>query len=474
MKPCFLLLLFSLFVLSLSNGPQLRKAPAAYIDSFEYTSGLTDIYNTLESPLSTSSLRVARYSIQLLLTAFQVYQNQHNWDPSDQKLRDSQLFQASYNEAVKAYNKAVRSIPAGVDGSTSPLIDYYYEKDQAQLVDGDVDPEPFIEEEDVGDKWSEFQLQPPEPDSAAKEKIFQFQCLKALADSLPAPFCWASKLYRPKSCPAEYPYRKATACHKKDTIFSRFITFFNSKVLCDAGDKKVLGCCESLDRCSRLGYIDCGLGACAITKSACAKEVSSMVVSSISGLVKLSAFIASMGASSAASSWVAVVEVFNDIKKYAGYALSAINTIVSVTSLFLEKFDSTTMKNIKGKIIASALNKAKRYLPIFKISKTDLEITQKLSYVFENIQQVRKETQSMSESIAVKIRKAVSDKIADVKRCFQSMKSDVMKGQLKDVMCYKDYILPVISLFDPTGVSGIVSAFIYPKCPAQAADWTVN
>lgn len=301
-------------------------------------------------------------------------------------------------------------------------------------------------------------------------KVLDYECLKAIASSLPPPFCWNKKYYIPKNCPPEYPYQIYGACHKEKKLLSKFLPNFNKNVKCEEGDKKILAHCKSSKTCKDIGYINCGPLACVTKKSECFKAVSSMVRKSITGLVKTTAFVCSLGSSTALTS---VSKAIESIKN----GLDAFAKSWQMVELAVGSFFGGSAKDIpelKAKVVEAALPKVKASLERLKATVDDNKIKERIEFVFDNFKKVKDDTKNKEQgwfkTQFEAAKNAFNAKYEDIKKCLKEFKS----GKLGDTECWKNYILPVISTFDPTGIVGIVSAFIYPRCPRTLTEWQIK
>ena len=459
MKLIFFIILFasslfsinSYFLSRITTDLQTAKITESYFDDKAFQSSVEAIRTTLEKEkLTDKEITKVESDIAALTANFEKHQASSAKDYTDeQKENDKTEFASLKDDFANAVNHLKNPKSESKDDPTS----------------GDSKEEDPTDDEEVS---TEVDLGSLVNESSGK--VLDYECLKAIASSLPPPFCWSKKIYTPKICPSDYPFHVYGKCHKEKKFLSLSLQNYNKKVKCEEGDKKILSHCKSSKTCKDIGYINCGPFACVTQKAECFKAVSSMARKSLTGLVKTTAFVCSLGASTALTS---VSKAIESIKSgLDAFAKSWQMVEVAFGSFFGGK--NKDIPELKDKIIAAALPKVKASLERLKATVDESKIKERIAFVFDNFQKVKDDTKSKENGWFKQqfeaAKNAFNAKYEDIKKCLAEFKS----GKLGDMECYKNYILPVVSKFDPTGIVGMVSAFIYPRCPRSMAEWHIK
>lgn len=219
-------------------------------------------------------------------------------------------------------------------------------------------------------------------DDVKDENDFTSMCLTHLASSTPTPFCWINKIYSP-ICTVEKPFLKKFNCYETNEKKGTHV-----EATCQTGDSKTLlfNKCKAVNLCQKINYVSCGGLACARQEVDCVTNVGKIALKSGKGLLKLTAFIMSFGTSTVVVKAVDIIDKFYSIIK-------KLNSAWTVTTVVLNNFFKATSvtlnHDLKDKIIALAFKKVKAECAKRKITKSDTEITTKLTAVFANYDTVK-------------------------------------------------------------------------------------
>ena len=310
---------------------------------------------------------------------------------------------------------------------------------------------------------------------------FSKACFQGLMSSFPGEFCWkhgadAGKI--PHNCPEGYErklalcyekchdgdrhvggvcwsvcshgYRdigvsccKALHCHVKHSYIPHSITNFDSKIACDAGMYKSGALCYR--DCGKIGYANCGIGACASNKANCASQIASMSLDAIMSVVNVVLDVVTIGTAAPETSALksAVTKLGNEGLKVSFMAAKAFlqaevkNGIEDLSKKVTEK----AMKFLAGKIYDSATEDV-----IKKICEGTVETMANTMNKKDQPSDPLKTLDFLSISEAVEECKVKMDD--------SSKKLDCAKS-----------IMESVGNFDPTGLLGLSAAFMHPECP---------
>ena len=430
-----------------SDKNQTQQVNSSEGDSFIKTPAYTQAVEKIKSATQNGNDENVLQLLEDLNTQFEAFQAKSKSN-ADQKQKDEDEFQAEYEE--------LRSSISGVsdsqhDGKSDG------DDDDDGITDGSLDVPAGSQSEEITNK-----------------KI-DFHCLKALSQCLPPTFCWVNKIYIPSICPTNYPFHVFGACHQQKKLFSKFLSPKNKKVLCKQGDEKKGPLCHASKACSNLKYIDCGPLGCARDKTSCKTEIMKMVRSSVTGVLKFTTFVLTMGASAGVASMAKVLQAVQQIGKFVKAIATAMQVFEQVIIALTTKTSANEFAELKEKMIEAAIPKVKTGLESEKIpAPDDAKIKEKLNYVFDNLKKVKEDTQGIKQETLTALKSAANAKIQNIKACFNGVIKKNPSQNLSEMQCWKDYIVPILKLMDPTGIVGLVSAFVYPKCPKNIQDFKIT
>ncbi len=234
------------------------------------------------------------------------------------------------------------------------------------------------------------------------------------------------------------------------------------------------------------GFKNCGIGACSVANSSCKDEVINMVFGTIGGAAKLALFILTLGASAPLN--VLLNNVGNNM------AQKAIKTSIGIAAAIVKE----AAQYATGKILEENENKIPELSPQMKKDGTEyaakvwnndlhrkkvLDLAKSAIYeklkndgiekeylngidemidkqLVESFELAAGKKSSTEEKIYNLLDKSVNP-ITIIKNAMDSCKSnDDDSGKIK---CAKTW-MEVASKLDPTGLVGIASLYMYPKC----------
>lgn len=348
----------------------------------------------------------------------------------------------------------------------------------------------------------------------------------AIMMNLPPKFCYKKPDagYIPKKCPEGYE-RKGIFCIKScDVIANKksqtcknwkfwgigctcndtlqdnlkksfFINYFSDDVLtnfnkgveCDnKKDWKHLALCYKTNCPNFLpGYVNCGMGACAITDNVCKWEVTSMIYDTISNLINIILFSLTLGTSSLAQ-WFAEGIIGNFTSKdMISYSKSLIGGILKILRISLEKDKDTQntiengMKEGNSWIGSIWKDTDKRQRVIEKATNTLTSIIFK-NLSDDNKKSLAKAVEQRFETLGTQqysfwesIKKAGKDYFKDCKDLNGDAGKDIGENEMKALMkdnCVQK-LVSIISMVDRTGLVGLYVTFNRPTCPDQSNDY---
>jgi hypothetical protein len=328
----------------------------------------------------------------------------------------------------------------------------------------------------------ESKLLADEEQTKVDTKKLAANCMKGVMNTMPPAFCWkkgADFGKIPTGCPEGY-FRSLALCYKnckpgyhfvlgvcweicpsgyknlplrcwkklfhwyfKSSYIPHILTNFSEKVPCGSGRYRVGALCYR--DCANIGLENCGIGACSSGSESCAAAIWEMVESVIDSLISSVMLIASFGTS-------------------AGFA-TAKNTIKQGVKKIgkdgLKKALKSAVTSLTGKFKDITFDKAFRYLKDYSSDIFVDGISE--SFVKNFCQQVWNELGNKGQGkLGSDINLDTVVDTVDILNISGSIEacSNTSDGGLN---CAKN-VLSSLSLFDPTGVLSVASAFIQPKC----------
>jgi hypothetical protein len=321
-----------------------------------------------------------------------------------------------------------------------------------------------------------------EEDKKVDKKKLAADCMKGVMNTLPPAFCWkkgADVGKIPTGCPEGY-FRSLALCYKqckpgykfvlgvcweicpqgyknlplrcwkklfswyfKHSYIPHILTNFSDKVPCGSGRYRVGALCYR--DCANVGLENCGIGACSSSKESCASSIWEMVESVIQSLIDSVILIASFGTSASFST------AKNTLKQ----------GIKKIGKEGMKKAMKSALNSLKGKFKDITFDKAFKYIKQY--SKETFA-----SGLSENF--VKTFCTQIWNDLGIKGEEKVNSDInldtvidtVDVLNISGSVEAckDTSDGGLN---CAKN-VLSSLSLFDPTGILSVASAFMQPKC----------
>ena len=317
--------------------------------------------------------------------------------------------------------------------------------------------------------------------------------------------CWENcTAYQSKTGAGTYksfgPFCKKTdkkVFHLKKSFVSGSVPDFHSTTTCPGeNNKKVLGLCYR--KCSEFGYVSCGVGACAVNGPACAKNIVSIVSKTLLGVTELVLFALSLGGSGAVKEAIDLLKPISEselAKKVVEKAL------FDIADLFLPKLiDQYTnlarifqKPELKQNIILDCKSKARILLKNFQnvlpaqidheceeeVEKQARE-AEKKQVIFGDVRREWGEAHSVTDKVKAFAKNAA--KAADLTLLFGIGHAIASCKELHDVgqvasanlkaECAKKS-MEFAAAIDPTGVVGLITAFVYPTCRNSITDQKV-
>lgn len=498
----FLLTVFLLCSIHVLAINRLRTLNSVHFDDPQIVEKTQEIWTKLSTPSLEKGYATSIKTIFNEVKALVAAEIQKKKAPEKDNLeREWQEFLGQYNSAAESF-----------DNIRESMRKIELEK-AAQTNENDVDTQTKAIQKEIANLVEKVAVIA----KVDQAKLLKNATIRALAASMPPSFCWKKPDFgtRPKECPAKYPDRSGELCyrnceqikgehgytkdkakykfklwggvcwenceafdgttnqweskglvcnkknekgwHWKRSFVTSSKTNFDTEVKCPTDMYKGLALCYR--DCKAIGYENCGIGACSIYKSTCHKEVARMAWKSFTGVLKFVGFVLSGGATSA------VTEALKSIADVVGQ--------IDIGVKIFEGFEiaKTVFRNVElTKLIKDGcIAKTTKYLSAYKnIAENDIIKACNDTIVEEINRQAKPETKldittvffdTVEKAATGQTYNVVSGALGIINAC---------DWKKKEESSFKTNCARAI--FDgfsaePTGLVGLVAAFIYEKCP---------
>lgn len=130
----------------------------------------------------------------------------------------------------------------------------------------------------------------------------------------------------------------------------------------------------------------------------------------------------------------------------------------------------------------SEITKYKENIDEKKIKATLTEVFDKYSEYSKQKKELEKNAKAAKKEANIndgffknkltEVKDLMKDKMKLIKSCFSTKTTPGQKYDQLD--CWGKIVAPFLKLIDPTGLVGIVSAFVYPRCPLKKEEWVIK